>query len=81
MKLLKELELEFESPLWSLNPELAVIDTILENNPAIYEIVSNEISGAEKINKAGRQDRPAVEQIVRAAIYKELKNLSYRDLE
>ncbi len=35
MKLLKELEFEF--PLWSLNPELAVIDTILDNHPAIYE--------------------------------------------
>jgi len=81
MKLLKELELEFESPLWSLNPELAVIDTILENHPSIYEIVSNDISGREKINKAGRQDRPAVEQIVRAAIYKEVKGLSYRELE
>lgn len=81
MKLLKELELEFESPLWNLNPELAVVDTILENYPVIYEIVSNEIRGAEKANKVGRQDRPAVEQIVRAAIYKELKGLSYRELE
>ncbi len=76
MKLLKKLELK--SPLWSFNPELAVIDTILENHPAIYEILSNDISGREKINKAGRQDRPAVEQIVRSAIYKELKGLRYR---
>ena len=29
----------------------------------------------------GRQDTPSIEQIVRAAIYKEMKNLNYRELE
>lgn len=81
MKLLKELELEFEKPMWSLNPEFALIDTILEGHPEIYQIVSLDIIGKSKESKNGRQDRPSVEQIVRAAIYKELKRLNYRELE
>lgn len=81
MKLLKDLELDFEKPIWSLNPEFALIDTILERHPEIYQTVSEDIIGKSKECKKGRQDRPSVEQIVRAAIYKELKNLNYRELE
>ena len=34
-----------------------------------------------KLSDFGRQDMPSVEQIVRAAIYKEIKGLDYRELE
>lgn len=81
MKLLKDLELGFEDPLWRINPEFAVIDTILETHPEIYQTLSKEIIGHDKSLPLGRQDRPTVEQIVRAAIYKELKHLNYRELE
>ncbi len=37
MKLLNDLKLQFEKELWALNPELAVIDTILNNHPEIIE--------------------------------------------
>jgi IS5 family transposase len=81
LKLLNDLKLQFEKELWALNPELAVIDTILNQNPGIYEMVKQDITEGKEDNTLGRKDNPTVEQIVRAAIYKETKNLSYRELE
>jgi transposase, IS5 family len=81
LKLLNDLKLQFEKELWALNPELAVIDTILNNHPEIIEIVRKDIKGGKEGSNIGRQDMPTVEQIVRAAIYKEMKNLTYRELE
>lgn len=81
MKLLNDLKLQFEKELWVLNPELAVVDTILNKHPEIYEHVSKDITGGKEGSTVGRQDMPTVEQIVRAAIYKEMKNLTYRELE
>lgn len=81
MKLLNDLKLQFEKELWALNPELAVIDTILSTHPEIYEMVRQDVTGGHEGKSIGRQDMPTVEQIVRAAIYKEMKNLTYRELE
>lgn len=81
MKLLNDLKLQFEKELWALSPELAVMDTILNQHPEIYEIVKNDITMGEESSSFGRQDKPTVEQIVRAAIYKEMKSLTYRELE
>lgn len=81
MKLLNDLKLQFEKELWALNPELAVVDTILNKHPEIVEEVKQEVTGGQESSTLGRQDMPTVEQIVRAAIYKEIKNLTYRELE
>ena len=81
MKLLNDLKLQFEKELWALNPELAVMDTILNQHPEIMEMVKDDITGGKEASEFGRQDTPTVEQIVRAAIYKEMKNLTYRELE
>ncbi len=81
MKLYNDLVLKFEKPDWSRNPEFGVIDTILELNPKIYDLFKSDIIVNEDISKFGRKDTPTVEQIVRAAIYKEIKGLDYRDLE
>jgi len=81
MKILNDLSLKLEKPIWALDPELALIDTILNENPRIYEIIAPDIMGLNKNSKEGRQDGPTVEQVVRAAIYKELKKLDYRELE
>lgn len=81
MKLLNDLKLQFEKELWALNPELAVMDTILNQHPEIYELVRADITKGKDNSSLGRQDMPTVEQIVRAAIYKEMKNLTYRELE
>jgi IS5 family transposase len=75
------LKLQFEKELWALSPELAVMDTILNQHSEIYEMVKNDITMGQESSSLGRQDMPTVEQIVRAAIYKETKNLTYRELE
>ncbi len=81
MKLLNDLKLQFEKELWALSPELAVMDTILNQHPEIYAIMKKDITMGEGTSGMGRQDMPTVEQIVRAAIYKEMKSLTYRELE
>ncbi len=81
MKIFNEFSLKFERSDWSLNPEFGLIDTILEEHPELYDIVAADILPANKASIFGRGDVPSVEQIVRAAIYKELKCLEYRELE
>lgn len=80
MKIFNDLKLKFEQGNWPLDPELAVIDTILEKRPDLIEILKNDIIAGVKISVFGRKDTPTVEQIVRGAIYKELKGLEYRGL-
>ncbi len=43
--------------------------------------MEEDITRGQKSSVFGRKDTPSVEQIVRAAIYKELKGLEYRQLE
>jgi len=81
MKLFEPLTLKFEDGNWASDPELALIDTILELNPKLIKKFEDEITQGLSNSVFGRQDTPSVEQIVRAAIYKEIKNLTYRELE
>lgn len=81
MKLFNDLVLKFEKPDWGSNPEFGLIDTILESHPEIIEFVSADLTGLIKSSNYGRKDTPTVEQILRAAIFKEMKNLDYRELE
>jgi IS5 family transposase len=81
MKLYSALCLKFEKSDWSSNPEFGLIDTLLESHPQLYKMVSSDIMGGEKTSPFGRGDTPTVEQIVRAAIFKEMKGLDYRELE
>src|SRR4030066_1076126 len=81
MKILNELRLKLDKPLWALDPELALIDTILNENVRVYEIIAPDIVELNRSSKVGRQDSPSVEQVVRAALYKEMKKLDYRELE
>jgi hypothetical protein len=48
LKLLNDLKLQFEKELWALNPELAVMDTILSKHPEIIEMVKEDITGREE---------------------------------
>ena len=80
-KILNDLKLKFDNANWALDPELALIDTVLEQHPELYEIVKEDIERIGKDSEAGRQDSPTLEQIVRAALYKEMKKLNYRELE
>jgi transposase, IS5 family len=67
--------------LISRNPEFALIDTILEEHPELLEYVRADITQGQKASNFGRGDMPSVEQILRAALYKEMKGLTYRELE
>lgn len=81
MKLFSDLTLKFEEPNWAKNPEFGLMDTILEQHPKLLEIVKEDVTQGTKRSNFGRGDVPSVEQIMRAAIYKELKGLDYRELE
>jgi IS5 family transposase len=81
MKLFEPLMLKFEDGNWASDPELGMMDTILEQNPKLIKILESDITQGNPGSTFGRQDTPSVEQIVRAAIYKEMKKLDYRSLE
>ena len=81
MKLFEPLMLKFEDGNWASDPELGLIDTILEQNPKLLKLLENDITHGKMNSNLGRQDSPSVEQIIRAAIYKEMKHLNYRELE
>ena len=81
MKLFNILQIKFGKTDWSLNPEFGLIDTLMELYPHLVLLLKDDIIGNEAPSNFGRKDTPTVEQIVRAAIYKEMKGLNYRDLE
>jgi len=58
-----------------------LIDTILTQHPELWEDVRADITEGTTTLNFGRKDTPTVEQIMRAALYKELKGLDYRGLE
>lgn len=81
MKLYNDLLLRFENSDWSKNPEFGVIDTILELHPEIYNISNLILLEMRRLLIFSRKDTPSLEQIVRAAIFKEMKGYDYRELE
>jgi len=81
MKRFNDLVLKFQKPDWMENPVFGVIDSVLETHPEIFDMCSKDIMGDEKHSELGRQDTPSLEQIVRAAIYKEMRGYDYRELE
>jgi IS5 family transposase len=81
MRLFEEFKIKFEKPDWARDPELGLIDTILEQHPHLVALLQADIGRGQKASVFGRKDTPSVEQIMRAAIYKELKGLEYRELE
>jgi transposase, IS5 family len=80
MKIHTDLKLRFDSPFWASYPEFALFDVILTKKPELIEIVSKDVLSGIKDSKFGRKDSPTVEQVLRAAIYKEVKKLDYRGL-
>ena len=81
VKTFNELLLKFNRSDWSKNPELGLIDTILEKKPEMITLLQADVARGCKKSHFGRKDTPTVEQVIRAAIYKEFKKLTYRDLE
>ena len=66
---------------WSKNLELGLLDCILESHPELLEYVRADITSGLKESNFGRKDTPSVEQILRAALFKEIRGLDYRGLE
>ncbi len=81
MKIHEDLKLRFEKPLWLHSPELAVADLLIEGNPEFINLVSKDVLEGLKNNSYGRKDNITVEQVLRAAIFKEMKHLTYSELE
>ena len=81
MPLFTRLQTKYESEVWARNPELGLFDTLLEEHPELLDTVKDDIMSGQKSSNFGRGDMPSVEQILRAAVYKELKGLDYRALE
>jgi hypothetical protein len=54
MKILNDLRLKLEKPLWALDSELALIDTILNENPRLYEIIAPDIMELNRSSRVGR---------------------------
>lgn len=80
MKIFEDFKIRFEHPNWSNDLELGLIDSILEKHPHLISTLGTGICELGNGNTKGRKDTPSVEQIVRAALYKELKGLNYREL-
>lgn len=81
MSLFTRLQTKYESNIWARNPELGLFDTLLGEHPELLEAVKDDIMLGQKSSNFGRGDMPSVEQILRAAVFKEIKGLDYRELE
>ena len=81
MKLYEEQQLKFGNPDWKNDPELGFIDTLLEAHPELIKFLASDISAGLTDSNFGRGDVPSVEQIVRAALFKEVKGLQTKGLK
>ena len=72
---------DFEQAIWDHDPELFVMDKILDQNPHIIKIAAPCFPNAHSEIKAkvGRNGM-TLEQVVRSAIYQRHKALCYREL-
>jgi transposase, IS5 family len=81
MPLFTQLQTKYEAGIWQRNPELGLFDTLLESHPELLDLIKDDVMRGQKSSNFGRGDMPSVEQILRAAFYKEFMGLDYRDLE
>ena len=81
MEIFEDFKIRFEHPNWSKDLELGLIDSILEKHPRLIMGLGIGVYDIKNNSSKGRKDTPSIEQIVRAALYKELKGLNYRELE
>ena len=80
MKILKAQKVfDFEQPDWSKDPIMFIAHQILEQELEIIKLASPCFPNLDKNNQMGRSGM-TLEQIVRCAIYKQNKELTYREL-
>lgn len=77
----RQCSFDFEQPIWDHAAELFVMDQILESNPQIILLAAPCFPKARDEHQApvGR-DGMTLEQVLRCAIYKRHKRLTYREL-
>jgi hypothetical protein len=56
MKIFEPLMLKFEDPKWINDPELGLIDTVLEEHPELIKMLAPDITVGQKEGNFGRQD-------------------------
>jgi IS5 family transposase len=73
--------LDFEQAIWDREPELLIMDQVLDQNAQIIKLAAPCFpkAHAETKTKVGR-DGMTLEQVVRGAIYQRHKRLTYRQL-
>lgn len=73
--------IDFEQANWEQEPHLFIIDQFLDRNPDIILLAAPCFPNAcEEVHAPIGRDGMTLEQIVRFAIYKQHKNLDYREL-
>lgn len=82
MKFFKaQYSLDFEQAIWEHDPELLIMDQVLEQNPQIILLAAPCFPKAHSELKASvGRDGMTLEQVVRCAIYQRHKKLRYRQL-
>jgi len=70
---------DFEQPDWSKDPELFIVDQILNQFPQIFQLAAPCFSNLDQHNHIGRTGM-TLEQTVRCTIYMRKKSLRYREL-
>jgi IS5 family transposase len=70
---------DFEQPDWSKDPELFIVDQILNQFPEIFKLATPCFSNLDHHHHIGRTGM-TLEQTIRCAIYMKRKKLSYREL-
>jgi len=73
--------LDFEQAIWEHDPELLIMDQVLDQNTQIIKLAAPCFPKAHSEHKAkvGR-DGMTLEQIVRSVIYQRHKGLTFRQL-
>jgi IS5 family transposase len=82
MKILKrQCSLDFELPSWERDPELLIMDQILDQNPHIILLAAACFPNArDEVEAPVGRDGMTLEQVVRCALYHRHKRLTFREL-
>ena len=82
MKILKrQCFLDFEQPSWERDPELLIMDHILDQNPHIILLAAPCFPNArDEVQAPVGRDGMTLEQVVRCALYHRHKRLTFREL-
>lgn len=76
----KQIQLPETTPTHPKAEELKIISDILDTNPGIYDLALKDITSGDGSSRQGANGMTA-DQVVRAAILKQMEGFTYRELE